>query len=161
MEIYQGIILGILQGLTEFLPVSSSGHLALGQIYSIWGLIPIYSTFLTRRYIWELWLTLAAPIIIASVTTAIPRSGATIVLSPVNTATTSAGYERAPVFQPHVFSMFFRSRNAHVISLKEGIELLESLDMPLETLHDNKHLPSLKFPPKQKIIFSKINVLVF
>ncbi|MBU1341639.1 MAG: undecaprenyl-diphosphate phosphatase [Proteobacteria bacterium] len=33
MEVYQGIILGILQGLTEFLPVSSSGHLVLGQIY--------------------------------------------------------------------------------------------------------------------------------
>ena len=33
MEIYQGIILGILQGLTEFLPVSSSGHLALGQAF--------------------------------------------------------------------------------------------------------------------------------
>jgi undecaprenyl-diphosphatase len=33
MEIYQGIILGILQGVTEFLPVSSSGHLVLGQIY--------------------------------------------------------------------------------------------------------------------------------
>lgn len=33
MEIYQGIILGIMQGLTEFLPVSSSGHLALGQSF--------------------------------------------------------------------------------------------------------------------------------
>ena len=31
MEIYQGIWLGILQGITEFLPVSSSGHLVLGQ----------------------------------------------------------------------------------------------------------------------------------
>ncbi len=31
MEIYQGILLGILQGVTEFLPVSSSGHLILGQ----------------------------------------------------------------------------------------------------------------------------------
>jgi undecaprenyl-diphosphatase len=33
MEYHQGIILGILQGLTEFLPVSSSGHLVLGQIF--------------------------------------------------------------------------------------------------------------------------------
>ena len=33
MEIYQGILLGILQGLTEFLPVSSSGHLVLGQMF--------------------------------------------------------------------------------------------------------------------------------
>ncbi|MCD4742497.1 MAG: undecaprenyl-diphosphate phosphatase [Desulfobacteraceae bacterium] len=31
MELYQGILLGILQGITEFLPVSSSGHLVLGQ----------------------------------------------------------------------------------------------------------------------------------
>jgi len=33
MELYQGVILGVLQGLTEFLPVSSSGHLVLGQIF--------------------------------------------------------------------------------------------------------------------------------
>lgn len=31
MEIYQGILLGILQGIAEFLPISSSGHLILGQ----------------------------------------------------------------------------------------------------------------------------------
>ena len=31
MDIFESIILGLLQGLTEFLPVSSSGHLAIGQ----------------------------------------------------------------------------------------------------------------------------------
>ena len=31
MEVWEAIILGIIQGLTEFLPVSSSGHLAIGN----------------------------------------------------------------------------------------------------------------------------------
>lgn len=31
MEWYEGIILGLIQGLTEFLPVSSSGHLVIGR----------------------------------------------------------------------------------------------------------------------------------
>ena len=33
MNIFDVIILGVLQGLTEFLPVSSSGHLVLGQYF--------------------------------------------------------------------------------------------------------------------------------
>lgn len=38
MDIIQAIILGIIQGLTEFLPVSSSGHLELGK--AILGSVP-------------------------------------------------------------------------------------------------------------------------
>ncbi|MEK7450090.1 MAG: undecaprenyl-diphosphate phosphatase [Planctomycetota bacterium] len=33
MTFWESIILGIIQGLTEFLPVSSSGHLAIGQYF--------------------------------------------------------------------------------------------------------------------------------
>lgn len=37
MDLVQAIIFGIVQGLTEFLPVSSSGHLVLTQYYLGWG----------------------------------------------------------------------------------------------------------------------------
>ncbi len=33
MEVWQGIILGLVQGLAEFLPISSSGHLFLGEYF--------------------------------------------------------------------------------------------------------------------------------
>lgn len=36
MEIIQAIILGIIQGISEFLPISSSGHLALAPSYFGW-----------------------------------------------------------------------------------------------------------------------------
>lgn len=45
MEIWEAIVLGLVQGFTEFLPVSSSGHLVLLQKYL--GINPEYSMFLT------------------------------------------------------------------------------------------------------------------
>ena len=32
MEWFEAVLLGLIQGLTEFLPVSSSGHLEIGKV---------------------------------------------------------------------------------------------------------------------------------
>ncbi len=40
MNYFQAIILGIIQGVTEFLPISSSGHLVLAPFYFGWDIPP-------------------------------------------------------------------------------------------------------------------------
>ena len=47
MSVIQGILLGILQGIAEFLPISSSGHLAVAQnIFGLDDLPLLFDVFL-------------------------------------------------------------------------------------------------------------------
>ncbi len=66
MDIVQSIVLGVVQGLTEFLPISSSGHLALIPWLFNWkdpGLtfdiaLHLGTLFALIIYFWADWLDL-------------------------------------------------------------------------------------------------------
>lgn len=65
MSIWQGVVLGVLQGLTEFIPVSSSGHLVVAQHFLGLPVSPTFDslinlgTFLAlliyfRKQVWDI-----------------------------------------------------------------------------------------------------------
>ena len=64
MPLYQAIVLAIIQGLTEFLPVSSTAHLALFPWFAGWrdpGLtfdVALHAGTLVAvlLYFWKMWL---------------------------------------------------------------------------------------------------------
>ena len=69
MTLFQSFLLGILQGLTEFIPVSSTAHLLIGQkilgipandaMFSFLVLVQLGTLLALIIYFWkDLWVTL-------------------------------------------------------------------------------------------------------
>ena len=51
MNWFEAVVLGLIQGLTEFLPVSSSGHLELGKyLFGIDAESNFYFSFMAQLY---------------------------------------------------------------------------------------------------------------
>lgn len=70
MEVFQAVILGIIQGITEFLPISSSGHLVLTPWLFVWedpGLsfnvaLHFGTLIAVLAYFWRDWLEIFASV---------------------------------------------------------------------------------------------------
>ncbi|MFR3923251.1 MAG: undecaprenyl-diphosphate phosphatase [Dysosmobacter welbionis] len=55
------ILLGLIQGLAEFLPISSSGHLAIAEHFLGQAGVPATPDFLTCCCTWEPWWQCSRP----------------------------------------------------------------------------------------------------
>ena len=61
MHLLNAFLLGIVQGVAEFLPISSSGHLSIAQNLLNLGVEGTDDVFLTYCSTWELWWLCSPP----------------------------------------------------------------------------------------------------